>query len=181
MNLGHKVGRNTIKRILQEHGIDPAPERGRRMSWATFIVLSIESECLDRSVPLGERQLRSAVAEYMRHYHHERNPQGLGIVGNPQVAAGEGAVAGRERLGGLLSFYPPGRGVNGGDRVWHQPPMPSVWVTCRAVVAATTTLTVVVSPVRGRICAISATPSRSSVWPSASRRALLSWSCVIPR
>src|SRR5664279_1251239 len=37
MNLGHKLGRNTIKRILQEHGIDPAPERGRRMSWATFI------------------------------------------------------------------------------------------------------------------------------------------------
>src|SRR5664279_3206541 len=37
MNLGHKVGRNTIKRILQEHGIDPAPERGKRMSWATFI------------------------------------------------------------------------------------------------------------------------------------------------
>ena len=36
-NLGHEIGRNTIKRILQEHGIDPAPERGRRMSWATFI------------------------------------------------------------------------------------------------------------------------------------------------
>jgi putative transposase len=27
-NLGHKIGRNTIKRILQENGIDPAPERG---------------------------------------------------------------------------------------------------------------------------------------------------------
>jgi putative transposase len=36
-NLGYEVGRNTIKRILKEHGIDPAPERGRRMSWATFI------------------------------------------------------------------------------------------------------------------------------------------------
>jgi putative transposase len=36
-NLGYEVGRNTIKRILQEHGIDPAPERGRRTSWATFI------------------------------------------------------------------------------------------------------------------------------------------------
>jgi putative transposase len=36
-NLGHEVGRNTIKRILQEHGIDPAPERGRRMPWARFI------------------------------------------------------------------------------------------------------------------------------------------------
>jgi hypothetical protein len=36
-NLGHEVGRNTIKRILQENGIDPALERGKRMSWATFI------------------------------------------------------------------------------------------------------------------------------------------------
>ena len=36
-NLGHTIGRNTIKRILQEHGIDPAPERGRRMPWAKFI------------------------------------------------------------------------------------------------------------------------------------------------
>jgi len=36
-NLGHKIGRNTIKRILQEQGIDPAPERGKRMPWARFI------------------------------------------------------------------------------------------------------------------------------------------------
>ena len=36
-NLGHEVGRNTNKRILQENGIDPAPVRGKRMSWATFI------------------------------------------------------------------------------------------------------------------------------------------------
>jgi putative transposase len=36
-NLGYEVGRNTIKRILREHGVDPAPERGRRTSWATFI------------------------------------------------------------------------------------------------------------------------------------------------
>jgi putative transposase len=36
-NLGHEVGRNTIRRILREQGIDPAPGRGKRMSWATFI------------------------------------------------------------------------------------------------------------------------------------------------
>jgi len=36
-NLGHVVGRNTIKRILNEHGISPAPERGKRMPWKTFI------------------------------------------------------------------------------------------------------------------------------------------------
>jgi transposase InsO family protein len=36
-NLGHELGRNTIKRILADHGIAPAPERGKSMSWSTFI------------------------------------------------------------------------------------------------------------------------------------------------
>src|SRR5262249_5044127 len=36
-NLGHVVGRNTIKRILKDHGLSPAPERGKRMPWKTFI------------------------------------------------------------------------------------------------------------------------------------------------
>ena len=30
-NLGHELGRNTIKRVLAEHGIAPAPERGKSM------------------------------------------------------------------------------------------------------------------------------------------------------
>jgi putative transposase len=30
-NLGHKVGRGMIGRILQDHGIEPAPERGKGM------------------------------------------------------------------------------------------------------------------------------------------------------
>jgi len=221
-NLGHEIGRNTIKRILLENGIDPAPQRGQRMSWSTFIkahsgaivgmdfftveamtwlgliryhvlfaidiasrkveilgiavnpggpwmeqmarnlvdtidgfllgkryllldrdplytqafrrildkagvktvrlpahspnlnafaerfVLSIKSECLERLVPLGESHLRLAIAEYMRHYHLERNHQGLAnalIDGGTQSVVGNGAVACRERLGGLLKFY----------------------------------------------------------------------------
>ncbi|MBN2574405.1 MAG: hypothetical protein JXP73_07555 [Deltaproteobacteria bacterium] len=36
-NLGYKLGRNPSKRILQEHGIDSAPQRGRHMPWAKFI------------------------------------------------------------------------------------------------------------------------------------------------
>ena len=36
-NLGHEVGRNTIKRILLDHGIEPAPERGERTPWKTFL------------------------------------------------------------------------------------------------------------------------------------------------
>jgi transposase InsO family protein len=36
-NLGHEVVRNTIKNILLAHGLEPAPQRGRRTSWHTFI------------------------------------------------------------------------------------------------------------------------------------------------
>ena len=35
-NLGHEIARTTVKRILHDHGIDPAPERSRRMPWKTF-------------------------------------------------------------------------------------------------------------------------------------------------
>jgi transposase InsO family protein len=36
-NLGHEVGRGTIANTLREQGIDPAPERGRRTPWSTFL------------------------------------------------------------------------------------------------------------------------------------------------
>jgi putative transposase len=71
-------------------------------------VLSIKSECLERFVPLGESHLRLAIAEYMRHYHLERNHQGLAnalIDGGTQAVGRIGAITCRERLGGLLKFY----------------------------------------------------------------------------
>jgi len=36
-NLGYKLGRGTIGRILKDHGIEPAPERGKGMSWSVFL------------------------------------------------------------------------------------------------------------------------------------------------
>jgi len=36
-NLGHEIGRNTIKRILLEAGLEPAPGRGKRTSWSDFL------------------------------------------------------------------------------------------------------------------------------------------------
>ncbi len=36
-NLGFHLGRSTIQRILTEHGIEPAPLRGKRMPWKTFL------------------------------------------------------------------------------------------------------------------------------------------------
>ena len=36
-NLGVKLGRNTVKRILLTQGIEPAPERSKKTTWTTFI------------------------------------------------------------------------------------------------------------------------------------------------
>ena len=36
-NLGHELARMTIRSILKEHGIEPAPERSKRTSWKAFL------------------------------------------------------------------------------------------------------------------------------------------------
>ena len=36
-HVGHDIARNTIKAILKDHGLEPAPERGAKMSWKTFL------------------------------------------------------------------------------------------------------------------------------------------------
>jgi putative transposase len=36
-NLGYRVGRATVARILKEHGLEPAPKRSRGVSWTTFL------------------------------------------------------------------------------------------------------------------------------------------------
>ncbi|MDG2305675.1 MAG: hypothetical protein P8R42_13735 [Candidatus Binatia bacterium] len=35
--LGHEIGRTTVATILADHGIEPAPERRKKMSWKTFL------------------------------------------------------------------------------------------------------------------------------------------------
>ncbi len=36
-NLGHAIARSTVKRILHDHGIEPAHERSQRTPWKTFL------------------------------------------------------------------------------------------------------------------------------------------------
>jgi hypothetical protein len=73
---------------------------------AERFVRSIKFECLHRMIPLGERHLRRAIGEYVVHYHHERNHQGLDNELIVRVASprGAGTVRRAQRLGGLLNF-----------------------------------------------------------------------------
>ena len=70
-------------------------------------VRSIKEECLDRLIPIGERHFRRALAEFVAHYHHERNHQGLENRLIECVASErcEGRIRRRPRLGGLLNYY----------------------------------------------------------------------------
>ena len=76
-------------------------------AYAERFVRSIKDECLDRMIFVGQASLRRAVAEYLSHYHAERNHQGLEnrlIVPAPITVNG-GAVHRHARLGGTLNFY----------------------------------------------------------------------------
>ena len=83
-------------------------------------VLSIKSECLERMIFFSEQSLRRAVAEFILHYHGERNHQGLGnalleaeeCVGGPHGKVREhelhiisGKVA-RDHVPVFLSYRP---------------------------------------------------------------------------
>ena len=66
--------------ILESGGVRPIrlPPRSPNLNaYAERFVRSIKEECLNRVVPLGEEHLRLLVREYVEHYHHERNHQGL--------------------------------------------------------------------------------------------------------
>jgi putative transposase len=77
-------------------------------AYAERFVRSITHECLNRVIPFGERHLRRTIAEFIEHYHGERNHQGLAnelIAGAPAAENKVGRIRRRPRLGGLLNYY----------------------------------------------------------------------------
>jgi transposase InsO family protein len=71
-------------------------------------VRSIKEEALAQMILLGERSLYYTIQQYLAHYHHERNHQGLDnhlIAPEGAVDCQTGHVVRRERLGGLLRYY----------------------------------------------------------------------------
>ena len=72
-------------------------------AYAERFVRSIKDECLSRVIPFGERHFRRTMAEYVEHYHHERNHQGIGntlIEGAPAIS-----LVGRIRRAGDSAAY----------------------------------------------------------------------------
>jgi putative transposase len=56
----------------------------------------------------GEESLRTAIQNFITHYHSERNRQGLANRLNspePGYLGSAGVVQRRERLGGMLNYY----------------------------------------------------------------------------
>ena len=95
---------------LAHAGIEPVrlPRRSPNLNaYVERFNRSIQEECLDRVVPLGEAHLRKLVREYVSHYHEERPHQGLGgkFVSASSRPRGVGRLVRRERLGGLLNDY----------------------------------------------------------------------------
>ena len=98
-----------VRRRLRDAGIRVVltPERAPNANaYAERFVRSIKEECLDRLIPIGERHFRRAVAEYVEHYHGERNHQGLDnrLISGPPVIQMTSRVRRRPRLGGLAQL-----------------------------------------------------------------------------
>ena len=103
--------RPAMRDTLPPAGVTPVrlPARSPNLNaYAERFVRTIKESCLERMVLIGEGSLRRAVREFVAHYHHERNHQGLDnrlIHPPPTATPPRGPVQCRQRLGGMLNYY----------------------------------------------------------------------------
>ena len=77
-------------------------------AYAERFVRSMKESCLERMIFFGEESLRTAIQNFVAHYHSERNHQGLAnrlISPEPGHLGNAGEVQRRQRLGGMLNYY----------------------------------------------------------------------------
>jgi transposase InsO family protein len=75
---------------------------------AERFVRTIKESCLERMILFGEESLRTAIHNFVDHYHTERNHQGLAnrlISPDPKHRGNQGVVLRHQRLGGMLNYY----------------------------------------------------------------------------
>ncbi len=93
------AGVKSVKLPPRSPNLNPHAER---------FVRSIKESCLDRMIFFGEASLRTAVQNFVEHYHSERNHQGLAnqlISPEPGHLGNASEVQRRGRLGGMLNYY----------------------------------------------------------------------------
>ena len=68
---------------------------------AERFVGSIKESCLNRLILFGEQSLRRSIREFISHYHHKRNHQGLGnrLIVPTVNSQATGSVCRRDRIG----------------------------------------------------------------------------------
>ena len=97
--------------IIAEFGIQSVklPPRSPNLNaYAERFVRTIKETCLEQMIFFGEDSLRTAIREFVAHYHLERNHQGLDnrlIDPEEMNSATNAKVRKRQRLGGLLNYY----------------------------------------------------------------------------
>jgi transposase InsO family protein len=101
--------RRRLARKAQALDVIRLPPRSPNLNaFAERFVRSIKEECLNRMIFFGQASLRRAIAQYVSHYHCERNHQGLGnrlLQPIADIHELHHPVRRRERLGGILSYY----------------------------------------------------------------------------
>ena len=97
--------------ILQATGVQSVklpPHSPNLNAHAERFVRTIKESCLERMILFGEGSVQKAIHEFVLHYHHERNHQGLGnrlILPEQLVADRAAPIQRRSRLGGMLNYY----------------------------------------------------------------------------
>jgi putative transposase len=89
------------------HSVKLPPRSPNLNAYAERFVRTIKESCLERMILFGESSLRRAMHEFVEHYHHERNHQGLGnrLIMKEGPCLANGRIKCRRRLGGMLNFY----------------------------------------------------------------------------
>ena len=103
---------DSFRAIVRSGHVEPIklPARSPNLNaFAERWVKSVKEECLSKLILFGEKSLRRALCEYLIHFHTERNHQGRDNVllfptATREKTRVDGAVACKERLGGLLKY-----------------------------------------------------------------------------
>ncbi len=97
--------------FLEQEGVRiiRTPFRGTQLRRLRGAVRSVDQGGVPRSrQPAGGTASSPDVAEFVAHYHGERNHRGIGkarLIQPVRQASGQGPVRRRLRIGGMLNYY----------------------------------------------------------------------------